>query len=159
MGAIMDLQQIEKIVELMKANDLAEFEIEEEGLRLAIKRRGAGEPVIVAPTAPVAMPSIAAPAAPAAGPTAPAEAAVSETKYLEIKAPIVGTFYRSPSPDADPFVTVGQHVSPDTVVCIIEAMKVMNEIKAEVKGTIRKILVDNATPVQYGQVLFLVEPD
>ena len=90
---------------------------------------------------------------------APASAPSSEPKYLEIKSPIVGTFYRSPSPDADPFVTVGQHVTPESVVGIIEAMKVMNEIKAEVKGTIRKILVENATAVQYGQVLFLVEPD
>ena len=155
----MDLQQIEKIVELMKANELAEFEIEEEGLRLAIKRRGTSEPVVLAPTPslPAVATASAIPAAPAAtpAPAAPAE----EKKYLEIKSPMVGTFYRAPTPDADPFVSVGQHVSPDTVVCIIEAMKVMNEIKAEVKGTIRKVMVDNATPVQYGQVLFLVEPD
>lgn len=156
----MDLQLIEKIVELMKANDLAEFEIEEEGLRLAIKRRGAGEPTVLA--APVA--TVSAPIAPAGAPppvsAAPPEAEkAADEKLTPIKAPIVGTFYRAPSPDADPFVSVGQHVTPDTVVCIIEAMKVMNEIKAEVKGTIRKILVDNATAVQYGQPLFLVEPD
>lgn len=158
----MDLQQIEKIVELMKVNELAEFEIEEEGLRLAIKRRGAGEPLVVAPAAAVPVAPAPAPAAsaPTVSPTPPAATATAaETKFLEIKSPIVGTFYRSSSPDADPFVTVGQHVTPDTVVCIIEAMKVMNEIKAEVKGTIRKVMVDNATPVQYGQVLFLVEPD
>jgi acetyl-CoA carboxylase biotin carboxyl carrier protein len=157
MGVLMDLQQIEKIIELMKANDLAEFEIEQEGLRLAVKRRGAGEPAIVSAPA-VMAPAPAAAAAAASTPGQPS-AGAPEQKFLEIKSPIVGTFYRSPSPDAEPFVAVGQHVTPDTVVCIIEAMKVMNEIKAEVKGTIRKIMVDNATPVQFGQVLFLVEPN
>lgn len=156
----MDLQLIEKIVELMKASDLAEFEIEEEGLRLAIKRRGPGEPaVLAAPVAAVPAPVVPGGAAPGvAAPPAEVEKATDE-KLTPIKAPIVGTFYRAPSPDAEPFVSVGQHVTLDTVVCIIEAMKVMNEIKAEVKGTIRKILVDNATAVQYGQPLFLVEPD
>lgn len=157
----MDLQTIEKIIELMKANDLAEFEVEEQGFRLSIKRKGTGEAAAFSPTV-MPVPVAASPAVPpspaGAAPSAP-PAAAEEKKYLEIKAPIVGTFYRAPSPDAEPFVTVGQHVTPDTVVCIIEAMKVMNEIKAEVKGTIRKIMVDNATPVEYGQVLFLVEPD
>jgi acetyl-CoA carboxylase biotin carboxyl carrier protein len=108
---------------------------------------------------------MAAPAAggaghPLAAPGAARAAAVppEEAGWLEIKAPIVGTFYRSPAPDADPFVKLGQTVDEETVVCIVEAMKVMNEIKAEVRGVIRKILVENATPIEFGQVLFKVEP-
>ncbi len=102
-------------------------------------------------------------AAPAAAPAAavaasPAAEKAEENKYLEIKSPIVGTFYRSSSPDTEPYVSVGAEVNKESVVCIVEAMKVMNEIKADVKGVIRKILVENATPVQFGQVLFLVEP-
>ncbi len=159
----MDIKNIKKIIDLMKANDLCEFEMEEEGLRIAIKRRNGGEPQVVLSHA--ASPAIVmAPAAAAVAPasaTAPGTAAAAgaaESKLLEIKSPIVGTFYRSPSPDAEPYVSIGQDVDQDTVVCIVEAMKVMNEIKAEVKGVIRKILVDNATPVQFGQTLFLVEP-
>jgi acetyl-CoA carboxylase biotin carboxyl carrier protein len=92
--------------------------------------------------------------APAAAPVV----ADADAGLIPIKSPMVGTFYRSPSPDSDVFVQIGQDVSPDSVVCIIEAMKVMNEIQSEVKGKIKKILVDNATPVQFGQPLFLVEP-
>ena len=163
----MEIQTIKEIVGLMKDNDLSEFEMEAEGLRLSIKRGTAGEPqVVVAPmaaapvapvvaAAPVAAPAAVPVAAPAAAPAAPAG---EESKWIPIKSPIVGTFYRSSSPDAEPYVTVGQEVEPDSVVCIIEAMKVMNEIKAETRGVVRKILVDNATAVQYGQTLILVEP-
>jgi len=98
------------------------------------------------------------PAAPAAAPVAAAVPEDEDDGLIEIPSPIVGTFYRKPAPDADNFADVGTVVSEETVVCIIEAMKVMNEIKAEVKGVIKKILVDDATPVQYGQPLFLVEP-
>lgn len=157
----MDIKNIKKIIDLMKANELSEFEIEEEGFRLAIKRKNGSEQVVMAPMhAPsmvMAPAPVATPAAAAAAGEAP-KAADDGKKSLEIKAPIVGTLYRSPAPDAAPFVTVGQQIEAETVVCIIEAMKVMNEIKAEVKGVVRKILVDNATPVQFGQVLFLVEP-
>ncbi|OQA25532.1 MAG: Biotin carboxyl carrier protein of acetyl-CoA carboxylase [Verrucomicrobia bacterium ADurb.Bin345] len=157
----MDIKNIKKLIDLMKANDLSEFEIEEEGFRLAIKRKNGAEQVILG--SPAAQSVLMAPAAAAvAAPAAPATAAPAEaaagSKLLEIKSPIVGTFYRSPAPDADPFVSVGKSVEDETVVCVIEAMKVMNEIKAEVKGVIRKVLVENATPVQFGQVLFLVEP-
>lgn len=159
----MDIKNIKKIIDLMKANDLCEFEMEEEGLRIAIKRRNGGEPqvvlshaanpsIIMAPAGTLTAGGTAPGIAPAPGAEAP------ETKMLEIKSPIVGTFYRAASPDAEPYVSMGQDVDDDTVVCIVEAMKVMNEIKAEVKGVIRKILVDNATPVQFGQTLFLVEP-
>ena len=150
----MDIKQIKRIIDLMKANELCEFEMEEEGFRIAIKRRNGNEPQVVLSHAPVPQAIAAAPVAAAA--TAAEKA--DDKKYLEIKSPIVGTFYRASSPDAEPYVVVGSEVGPETVVCIVEAMKVMNEIKAEVKGIVRKILVDNATPIQFGQVLFLVEP-
>jgi acetyl-CoA carboxylase biotin carboxyl carrier protein len=165
----MDIGQIKTVIELMKSNELCEFEMEEEGFRIAIKRRNAAEPQVIlsAPQAPVVMaapaPVAAAPAPAATSTAAPAAAApaVSENgkKLAEIKSPIVGTFYRSASPDAEPFTGVGAHVDAETTVCIVEAMKVMNEIKAELKGTVRKVLVENATPVQFGQALFLVELD
>lgn len=157
----MDIKQIKRIIDLMKANELCEFEMEEEGFRIAIKRRNGNEPQIVMSHAPathmVAAPAPVTAAASAAAAVAAAEQ-VEEKKYLEIKSPIVGTFYRSSSPDSEPYVVVGADIGPESVVCIVEAMKVMNEIKAEVKGIVRKILVDNATPIQFGQVLFLVEP-
>lgn len=153
----MELKEIKKIVEMMTENDLAEFLLEEEAFTLQLKRGTAGGAQVVSMPHIVSAP-VAAPALQAAS-AAPAAAPVDDTAgLLQIKSPMVGTFYRSSAPDADPFVQVGQDVSADTVVCIIEAMKVMNEIQAEVKGKIKKILVDNATPVQFGQVLFLVEP-
>ncbi len=153
----MDIKEIKRILELMKENELAEFELEDQGFRLALKSRGSVPPnYVIAPPAGVA-PVAAAPAPAAAAEAAPA-AKAEDGGWIDITSPIVGTFYRSPSPDAEPFASVGQEVEEDTVVCIIEAMKVMNEIKAEVSGVIRKICVENATPVQYGQPLFLVEP-
>lgn len=151
----MEIKDIKRIVELMKDNDLTEFAMKDENFELTMKR-GSNEATVVyaAPTAPVA-----AAALPATAPGAPAAPAASEDDGLiEIPSPIVGTFYRKPAPDAENFVSVGSEVSEDTVVCIVEAMKVMNEIKADVKGVIRKILVDDASAVQYGQPLFLVEP-
>jgi acetyl-CoA carboxylase biotin carboxyl carrier protein len=153
----MELKEIKKIVEMMTENDLAEFLLEEEAFKLQLKRGAAGVTHVVSAPQMVAAPV----AVPGAAPATPVSAApvVDETVGLvAVKSPMVGTFYRSPSPDADVFVQVGQDVSPDSVVCIIEAMKVMNEIQAEVKGKIKKILVDNATPVQFGQPLFLVDP-
>jgi acetyl-CoA carboxylase biotin carboxyl carrier protein len=154
----MELKEIKKIVEMMTENDLAEFLLEEEAFTLQLKRGTAGITQIVsAPHQMVAAPSAAAPVqAAAASPAAPV--ADANAGLIEIKSPMVGTFYSSPSPDASAFVQVGQDITADSVVCIIEAMKVMNEIQAEVKGKIKKILVDNATPVQFGQALFLVEP-
>ncbi len=154
----MELKEIKKIVEMMTENDLAEFLLEEEAFTLQLKRGTAGITQIVsAPHQMMAAPAAASSAAPvAAAPAAPA--ADANAGLIEIKSPMVGTFYSSPSPDADSFVQIGQDITADSVVCIIEAMKVMNEIQAEVKGKIKKILVDNATPVQFGQALFLVEP-
>ena len=157
----MDIKQIRKIIELMKANELCEFEMEEEGFRIAIKRRNGNESQVVLSNAPTSSMAVAPPpvaAATAASASVAAVEKVEEKKYVEVKSPIVGTFYRSPSPDAEPYVVVGAEIEPESVVCIVEAMKVMNEIKAEVKGIVRKILVDNATPIQFGQALFLIEP-
>ena len=147
----MDMQQIKSVIGLMREENLSEFAIEEDGFKLSLKRGG------VAPLAPVAAaPAAAAPApAPAAAPAA-ASAPSPDDGLEKIKAPLVGTFYRASSPDADPFVKVGSTVTKDTVVGIIEAMKVMNEIKAETSGVVKKVLVDNAMAVQYGQPLFLV---
>jgi len=149
----MEIKDIRRIVEMMKSNDLTTFAMRDEGFELTMKR-GSEQQVVVA-AAPAAAPAVAV-AAPA---VAAAPAAVDEDDDLvAIPSPIVGTYYRKPSPDADDFVQVGSEVTEDTVVCIIEAMKVMNEIKAEVKGIIKKVLIDDASPVQYGQSLYLIEP-
>ncbi|MCC7299609.1 MAG: acetyl-CoA carboxylase biotin carboxyl carrier protein [Verrucomicrobia bacterium] len=153
----MELKEIKKIVEMMTENDLAEFLLEEEAFTLQLKRGTSGiTHVVSAPQQMMAAPVAAAPVSASAPATAPA--ADADAGLVAIKSPMVGTFYRSPSPDSDSFVQIGQDVSAESVVCIIEAMKVMNEIQSEVKGKIKKILVDNATPVQFGQPLFLVEP-
>lgn len=155
----MDLKDIKKVVQMMKENDLTEFNLENEECSLQMKR-GSAEAAQVVATAPqvVAAPAAAPVPSVAAPVEAAAPASAADDGLVEITSPMVGTFYRSPSPDADAFVEVGADVGEDSVVCIVEAMKVMNEIKADVKGTIKKILVDNATPVQFGQPLFLVEP-
>ena len=170
----MDMKDIRKIIEMMKEHELSEFELQDEGFRIAIKRRNGNglQHVVTAPpgTAPPVMsPPTAAPLSAAHGETlGPAKAKAGEPPVTEpgeedeglvpITCPMVGTFYRSSTPDADPFVSVGSEVDENTVVCIVEAMKVMNEIKAETQGTIRKILLENGAPVQFGQTLFLVEP-
>ncbi len=146
----MDAKDLKKIVQIMNENDLVEVEIEQEGKRLRVRKaEAAGVPQIVA-----------APAAPAAD--AAASAAPEETKEADglhtIMAPMVGTFYRGPAPDQDAYIEVGQRVSPDTTVGILEAMKVMNEIKADCSGEIVKVSVQNAEAVEYGQALFMVKP-
>lgn len=163
----MDIKDIRRIIEMMKESELTEFELEDEGFRIAIKRgNGVGSQVVSTHAGPgpgsLSMPP--APAGPPAADSAPHR--VDATRLpppeheglVKISSPMVGTFYRSPAPDADPFVSVGSEIEEDTVVCIVEAMKVMNEIKAEIRGVIRKILVENAAPVQFGQPLLLVEP-
>ena len=154
----MDIDRIKTVIDLMREHELNEFAIEEPDFKLTLKRGGAAPAVMMA--APSMMAPAAAPAAPvpAAAPAAPAAPAASADDSLTpIPSPLVGTFYRAGSPDADPFVSVGSRVNKDTVVCIIEAMKVMNEIKAETSGVIKKILVENATAVQFGQPMFLIE--
>ena len=155
----MKLDDIKSIVKLTSENDLTEFKIESEDMHLCIRRgssnagTAAVAPVIAATPqmiqpAPAAVPT--APAAPAAVPAAP-------DKNKVIESPIVGTFYRSATPGADAFVKVGSKVEADQTVCIIEAMKVMNEIKAEKSGIIKEILVENGEPVEFGQPLFVLE--
>ena len=146
---MMKIEEIKAVAEIVAANDLAELKLEQDGFVLQIKR---GLKTVVAaapaiPAAPAAVPA-AAPAVPAA---APAE------KRITIDAPLVGTFYRSSSPEAAPFVKIGDKVTPDSIVCIVEAMKVMNEIKAERSGIIKDILVENGNPVEFGQPLFVIE--
>lgn len=152
----MKIDEIKTIVKMMSENDLTEFKIEAEEYNLCIKR-GGSQTQVIATAAPIAAAPVAAPVAPAAAPAAaPAEAAPAKEQNT-INAPIVGTFYEAPSPDAKPFVKVGDTVDADSVVCIVEAMKVMNEIKAEKSGVIKEILVENSTPVEYGQPLYVIE--
>ncbi len=147
----MDIDEIRELVRLMVDNDLAELDVSDGENKIKLKRGGGDEPVIVAAPAPAA----AAPAAVQAGNVEPAAV---EEELIEIKSPMVGTFYASTSPDSEPHVSIGSGVGADTVVCIVEAMKVMNEIKADCIGTIAEICVKNAQPVEYGQVLFRVKP-
>lgn len=155
----MDLKDIKAIIDLMRKNSISEFELEKEGFKVRLKRglpgggggaaledapQSAGVPMIQAAPAPAA-PALLAPAA-------------KSTGDAEIKSPMIGTIYLSPSPESAPYVAVGAEVGPDTVVCLIEAMKVMNEIKAEVKGVITEVVAENTKPVEFGQPLFRIRP-
>jgi acetyl-CoA carboxylase biotin carboxyl carrier protein len=165
-GEPLDLKQIKLIVDLMKRSDLTEFEVEEEGFKIKIKRNSAegaaAQTTFSAhpfpPGVTVEQPRSAAPA-PALLPASPASntPAGDEVGYTYVKSPMVGTFYRSPSPDSPAFVDVNSKVDEKSVVCIIEAMKIMNEIQAEVKGTVVEVLVENGQPVEYGQRLYKVK--
>ncbi|MCW5551537.1 MAG: acetyl-CoA carboxylase biotin carboxyl carrier protein [Verrucomicrobiae bacterium] len=153
----MDLKDIKAIIDLMRKNSVSEFELEKQDFKIRLKRGanggGATSPYDEAPTVTYASPPPAIPVAVAA--TAAGPATINE---VEIKSPMIGTFYRTPSPESASYVEIGSEVNPDTVVCIIEAMKVMNEIKSEVKGVITQVLVENAKPVEFGQPLFKVRP-
>jgi acetyl-CoA carboxylase biotin carboxyl carrier protein len=154
---MVDLKKLRELVKLMVDNEIAEVDLQDETEHIKLKRGGAGQPVLVAPQ-PVAA---SAPAPVAAAPAAAAVAPVvdEDAGLINIVSPTVGTYYSSSSPDAKAFVSAGSKVSDDTVVCIIEAMKVFNEIKAEVRGTIEKVLVENGQAVEYGQPLFKVKPN
>jgi acetyl-CoA carboxylase biotin carboxyl carrier protein len=148
-----DIKEIKTIIDLMKKNDLSVFEIEKEGFRLKLQRGPSGQAAAVGPLPVAVLPKTGTTTAEAA----PARSTATESVPLkEIVSPMVGTFYRATSPDAAPFVDVGRTVTEETVVCIIEAMKVMNEIKAETSGVIAEVLAENGKPVQFGQVLFKV---
>ncbi len=159
----MEFDEIRQIVELMDEHNLSLFHLEREGINLKLKKGMDADDIMsllrsqpaAAPAGPVAV--AGAPAAPSDG--GASESSLAATNENEIASPMVGTFYRASSPDAGPYVNVGDEVSEETVVCIVEAMKVMNEIKAELKGKVTKVLVDDGTPVQYGQPLFLVSGD
>jgi acetyl-CoA carboxylase biotin carboxyl carrier protein len=154
----MEIDQIKAIIAMMKENELSEFSMEQDGLKIRIKRGPDGfQQMVTMPAAPVAVASSPAPAQAATSATSAVPATPTDQKH--ITSPMVGTFYRSPAPDAPTYVEVGATVDEETVVCIIEAMKVMNEIKAEVKGVITQVLVDNAKPVEFGQTLFAVKPN
>jgi acetyl-CoA carboxylase biotin carboxyl carrier protein len=151
---VFDLKKIRRLVELMKEHDLNEMDLEQGEQRIRLRRSGSGQ--VVANTAPVAAAAEPAPAA-AATPAAAAKPAADDGNTVLIKSPMVGTFYSAPSPDAVAYVKVGDHVGPDTTICIVEAMKVFNEIPAETSGKIVAILVENGDPVEYGQPLFKVD--
>jgi acetyl-CoA carboxylase biotin carboxyl carrier protein len=151
-----DLKDIKAIIDLMKKNSVTEFELEKQDFKIRLKRGGNGGAVAAgydeSAAVPYGQPSPLAPVA-LPGPNAP-----PPNLDLEIKSPMIGTFYRAPSPESAPYIEVGMEVNPETVVCIIEAMKVMNEIKAEVKGVVTQVLVENAKPVEFGQPLFRIRP-
>jgi acetyl-CoA carboxylase biotin carboxyl carrier protein len=151
----MDLKELKALLRLMEGNDVEELEVEEGGRRIRLRRRPA--PV---PTPPTAMfpASPAVPSGLATGSPLPSAAAPDTAGLIPVMSPMVGTFYRAPAPGATPYVKEGDPIQKGTVVCIIEAMKLMNEIESEVKGRIAKILVENGQSVEFGQTLFLVEP-
>jgi len=160
--ASVNLEELRELVALLRDNGLAELELENEGFRVRLRRESA-----VAESSPASVPhhdpAPAPAAAPAPAPSGPAHPGTQATTAAQdqdlhiIQSPIVGTFYRSPSPTADAFVKIGSNVEPETVVCIIEAMKLMNEIQAETRGEVVKIYVENGQPVEYGQPLFGIQ--
>lgn len=150
----MNLKEIKEIIKLMNDNDLSEIEVEREGGKIKICKGPAGAPAIV--SSPMATAPISTSETKSQEPAAVTPAPSSGLK--EIKAPMVGTFYRSPSPDAPPFVEIGQVIEVGQVACILEAMKLMNEIKSDVRGKIIDIKIQNAEPVEFGTVLLLIEP-
>lgn len=151
-GDLFDPHKVRQLVELMEAHDLAELELKQSGQKVRIRR--GGDVVVSAAPAPAAPRGAAAPAAPAA----PAEAA-ADARMLVVKSPMVGTFYRASSPESPAFVKVGDRIGPEKTVCIIEAMKVFNEIPAGVSGQVVAILVENGAPVEFGQPLIKVDPE
>ena len=156
-----DVRMIRYLSALMDRYDMTEIDIQEGDLRLRLRRqarRVVAESPAAAPPVPVPATASAAPAVPAPAPAAPAQPDKPAKMLLEIKSPTPGTFYAAPKPDAEPFVKIGSRVHKDTVVCMIEAMKVFNEITADVEGVIVAIMVENQQPVEYGQVLFKVDP-
>jgi acetyl-CoA carboxylase biotin carboxyl carrier protein len=157
----MDLNYLKKITKILTESGVDEIEIEEEGLKVRISRHSQNNSVHVIPSSQMMQPmqtqSQQIPTAGHVEKPAPSVAS-AESKYHEVKSPIVGTFYRAPAPDADSYVEIGQTIQKGTVLCIIEAMKLMNEIESDVSGKLVKILVENMQPVEYGQVLFLIEP-
>jgi acetyl-CoA carboxylase biotin carboxyl carrier protein len=163
-----DLNYIKKLIKLLDGSGVTELEIEEEGIKVRLAKNTVPEPQqVISYVPPVQNIVPQMPAQTAAPPAEPVQVVAEAkpevkppavtTNIKEVRSPIVGTFYRAPSPNADPYVQVGQNVAKGTVLCIIEAMKLMNEIESEVEGRIVKILVENAQPVEYDQVLFLIE--
>ncbi len=151
----MNLKEIKEMIALMNENDLMELEVEKDGMRIKL-RKTTGEPQGAHQSVVIERPALSVSARPQGSDEIPQQAEPSTS--VEIKAPMVGTFYRAPSPEVPPYVEVGQIVEPGQVICIIEAMKLMNEIKSEIKGKIVEITVENAEPVEFGQTMFIIEP-
>jgi acetyl-CoA carboxylase biotin carboxyl carrier protein len=151
----LELKDIKAIIDLMKKNDLAVFKLEKEGMKIELEAHRHPVPLVATQPVVQSAPAAAQVATPSSTPASPP--VEPKAKYKEVVSPMVGTFYRAPSPDSAPYVQVGQDITADTVVCIIEAMKVMNEIKAEIQGVIAEVLAENGTPVQFGQPLFRVK--
>ena len=159
----MDFKQIQELIKIINKSNIGELSIEDGDFKITIKQKEEpGQTVVAAPAAPVyAMPSAMQPPAPQSSTSAEQASAAAPAKadnYITIKSPMIGTFYRRPSPDKPIFIEIGDEVAPGKVVCIIEAMKLFNEIESEISGRVVKILVDDASPVEYDQPLFLVEP-
>lgn len=150
----MNIKEIKEMINLMNENGLVELEIEKEGMRIRLKKIAGGG--IEAVNGPIVVERERIPAV--SGKTTSETQEKTSVKTIEIKAPMVGTFYRAPSPESPAYVETGQTIEVGQVICIIEAMKLMNEIKSEIKGKILEILVDNAEPVEFGQPMFLIEP-
>lgn len=153
-----DIKTVKELVELMVANDLVELEIVDGDNKVSLKRPQPAQQIVTQVPMAQAPMMVAPTAAPQAAPV-PLEVAPEDEGFADIDSPMVGTFYTSPSPDSDPYVKVGDRVELDTVVCIVEAMKVMNEIKAEISGTIEKVVCKTGQAVEFGQTLFKVKPD
>jgi acetyl-CoA carboxylase biotin carboxyl carrier protein len=153
----MDLRKLKKLIDLVQESGIAELEITEGEEKVKIVKGGVVSVSAAAPMSPQPAPELRAPATPVPAPAAaaPAEAPAGQEGHV-VKAPMVGTFYRTPSPDAKPFVEVGQAVKEGDTICIIEAMKLMNEIEADAGGVVKAILVENGQPVEYGQALFIL---
>jgi acetyl-CoA carboxylase biotin carboxyl carrier protein len=153
----MKAKEIQDLIDFISNSGLAEVKIETDEFKLSIKKYSEA-PVVKVESSPVAAPAPAAVVPSQPAPVAAPVAKEDSSKLIEIKSPMIGTFYRTPNPDTDPFVSVGDTISAGQTVCIIEAMKLFNEIESEVSGKIVKVLVDNAQPVEYDQPLFLVDP-
>ena len=151
----MDIRKVKKLIELLDDSGIAEIEITEGEDSVRISRYAAGAPVAAAPIVAAAPAPVAAPAAPAGVPEAPAEP--SDEDGFEVTAPMVGTFYAASSPGAAPYVQVGDRVNEGDTLCIIEAMKMMNQIEADVSGVVKSIRIQNGEPVEFGQVLFVID--
>ena len=157
MSMQLDHEQLHRLLEALGDSDIQEFRLEGDDFRLEVRRNLPGQTVVAAtPAAPVV--AAAAPAAPAEPTSPPPAAASTRSDLLDITAPMVGTFYRAPAPGEPAFIEVGNRVDVGQTVCILEAMKLMNELEAEVSGEVVEILVDNGTPVEFGQVLMRVKP-
>ncbi len=160
----MELKEIKSIIDLMKKNGLTEFELQKDNVKIRIRREvdGSGRPVMdlshFPPGTRLSVPGGSMASTPLADASSNPAASAPANNFKEVKSPMVGTFYRSPSPEAPPYVEIGQTVTEDTVVCIIEAMKVMNEIKAEMRGVITEVLLENAKPVEFGKPMFRIKP-